>query len=64
MKKLYLCIDSFRHASRRTANQGGTFALYTMIYSKTPLDYNSIIEMMKSRGLIIADEQKLSITSR
>jgi len=29
-----------------------------MIYSKTPLDYNSIIEMMKSRGLIIADEQK------
>ena len=23
---MYFCIDSFRHASRRTANQGGTFA--------------------------------------
>ena len=25
-KRMYFCIDSFRHASRRTANQGGTFA--------------------------------------
>ena len=29
-----------------------------MIYSKTPLDYTAIIKMMKSRGLIIVDEQK------
>ena len=25
-KRLYFCTDSFRHASHRTANQGGTFA--------------------------------------
>ena len=29
-----------------------------MIYSKTPLDYEQLIEMLKERGLIIADEQK------
>ena len=29
-----------------------------MIYSKTPLDYEQLIQMLKERGLIIADEQK------
>ena len=29
-----------------------------MKYSKTPLDYEQLIQMLKERGLIIADEQK------
>ena len=29
-----------------------------MIYSKNPLDYEEQINMLKTRGLIIADEQK------
>ena len=56
---MYFCGNSSHHASRRTANQGGTFAFYTpMRYSKQPLDYPDILKLLKSRGLIIQDESK------
>ena len=29
-----------------------------MKYNKTPLDYNQQIEMLKKRGLLIADEEE------
>lgn len=55
----YFCSNSSHHASRRTANQGGTFAFYTpMRYSKQPLDFTDILKLLKSRGLIIRDESK------
>ena len=42
-----------------TANQGGTFTFYMfMKYSKQPLDYSKILDLLVSRGLIIADRNK------
>ena len=55
---MYFCSDSSHHASRRTANQGGAFALYSMRYTKLPLDYPDILAMLKERGLIIHDDDK------
>ena len=56
---LYLCSNKFRHASRRTAYQGGTFALYRfMEYTKQPIDYPQQIQMLKERGLIINGEKR------
>ena len=55
----YLCSNKFRHASRRTAYQGGTFALYGfMEYTKQPIDYPQQIQMLKERGLMIDDEKR------
>lgn len=56
---MYLCSNSSHHASRRTANQGGTFAFYIpMRYSKQPLDFADILKLLKSHGLIIQNESK------
>ena len=56
----YLCSNKFRHASRRTAYQGGTFALYGfMEYTKQPIDYPQQIQMMKERGLMFNSTQLL-----
>ncbi len=39
------------------AYQGGTFAFYTLMnYTKQPLDYPQILQMLKERGLIVRDE--------
>ena len=38
------------------AYQGGTFAIYIMDYTKQPLDYPQILQMLKNRGLIVKDE--------
>lgn len=56
-KKLYLCIENFRHASRRTAYQGGTFSFH-MRYTKKPISVANQIALLKDRGLVIKDEQK------
>ena len=43
------------------AYQGGTFAFYTsMDYTKQPLDFPEIIQMLKERGLIIEDDNDAS----
>ena len=43
------------------AYQGGTFAFYTpMDYTKQPLDYPQILQMLKDRGLIIRDDNDAS----
>lgn len=57
--KLYLCSNRFRHASHRTAYQGGTFTLYrSMEYTKQPIDYPQQIQLLKERGLIIKDKKQ------
>ena len=41
------------------AYQGGTFAFYTfMEYTKQPLDYPQILQMLKDRGLIIRNDNE------
>lgn len=59
-KKSYICTNRVRHASRRTAHQGGTFILYAMsvtTYSNKPLSISDIITMLRdSRGLIFQNE--------
>ena len=58
-KYAYLCTDRIRHASRRTANQGGSFILYVMnIYTKQPISIDDQIAKLRSLGLIIADEDR------
>ena len=58
-KYAYLCTDRIRHASRRTANQGGSFILYVMnIYTKHPISIDDQIAKLRSLGLIIADEDR------
>ena len=58
-KNAYLCSARLRHASHRTAYQGGTFFIYTiMSYTKQPLDTPDLIGTLKARGLAIADEEK------
>ena len=54
---MYLCTIRIRHASQRTAYQGGTF-LYAKImkYLKEPLTTSQIIDVLKERGLSIEDE--------
>lgn len=43
------------------AYQGGTFAFNTLMdYTKQPLDYPQIIQMLKDRGLIIKDDDNAS----
>lgn len=56
---MYFCSARIRHASRRTAYQGGTFFIYTiMSYTKQPLDTPDIIETLKERELAITSEEK------
>ena len=58
-KVFLLIIYRFRHASHRTAYQGGTFTLYRfMEYTKQPIDYPLQIQMLKERGLIIKNEKQ------
>ena len=58
-EKQYLCTNRTRHASRRTANQGGAFFLYrAMRYSKQPISISDQIDILKRRGLIFSDEQE------
>ena len=56
--KPYLCINRFRHASLRTAYQGGPFALIGYGIHKQLIDYPQQIQMLKERGLIINDEEQ------
>lgn len=43
-RKSYICIARIRHASRRTAYQGGTFFIYTfMDYTNSPLEVPALI---------------------
>ncbi len=56
--KPYLRDNKFRHASLRTAYQGGTFALIGYGIHEKPIDYPQQIQMLKERGLIINDEEQ------
>ena len=54
---LYFCNARIRHASRRTAYQGGTFCLYRlMIYTNPPLSTTTLIANLKTDGLSVNDE--------
>lgn len=58
-RKSYICIARIRHASRRTAYQGGTFFIYTfMDYTNSPLEVPALIQTLKDRGLSITDDNK------
>ena len=53
----YFCNARIRHASRRTAYQGGTFCLYRlMIYTNPPLSTTTLITNLKTDGLSVNDE--------
>ena len=54
--KHYLCINKFRHASFQCVPGRNFCFLYTMDYTKQPLDYPQILQMLKGRGLIVRDE--------
>ena len=57
--KVYLCSTRIRHASHRTAYQGGTFFIYTfMDYTNSPLEVPALIQTLKDRGLSITDDNK------
>ena len=54
---MYFCNARIRHASRRTAYQGGTFCLYRlMIYTSPPLSTTTLIANLKTDGLSVNDE--------
>lgn len=58
-RKSYIYIARIRHASRRTAYQGGTFFIYTfMDYTNSPLEVPALIQTLKDRGLSITDDNK------
>ena len=55
---MYFCTDRIRHASRRTANQGGSFIFDDMnIYTKQPLSITDQIARLKAQGLVVNDEE-------
>ena len=59
----YLCSNRFRHASHRTAYQGGTFAFYAMNkYNNKALSIQEQIERLKKYGLIIDDVNQANKT--
>ena len=59
----YICGNRFRHASHRTAYQGGTFAFYTMNkYNNKALSIQEQIERLKKNGLIIDDVNQANKT--
>ena len=54
---MYFCNARIRHASRRTAYQGGTFCLYRLIiYTNPPLSTTTLIANLKTDGLSVNDE--------
>lgn len=58
-RKPYICVARIRHASRRTAYQGGTFFIHTLMdYTNSPLEVPALIQTLKDRGLSITDDDK------
>lgn len=57
-KRLYLCTDSFHHASHMNSEPGWNFCFKDMKYNKQPISIADQIAQLKSRGLNIEDEAK------
>ena len=57
-KRLYLCTDSFHHASRQISEPGWNFCFKDMKYNKQPISIADQIAQLKSRGLNIEDDTK------
>ena len=57
---MYLCIDSFHHASHKNSEPGWNFCFKIMQYYKQPISIADQIAQLKSRGLIIEDENVAS----
>lgn len=55
-KRLYLCSDSFHHASHLNSEPGWNFCFKNMRYNKQPISITDQIAQLKIRGLIIDDE--------
>ena len=55
-KVSYICNNSTRHASHRSAHPGGAFFLYmTVPFTKSPTTVQEQIVLLQNRGLIIDD---------
>lgn len=57
---MYLCTDSFHHASHKNSEPGWNFCFKIMQYNKQPISIADQIAQLKSRGLIIEDEDVAS----
>jgi hypothetical protein len=57
LKKYYLCINNFRHASLQCVLGRNFFYTPMVTYAKQPLSIADQMEILKSRGILFDNEQ-------